>query len=128
MSILNFLFGRKKESVADGYKVSKSDYKELSNDETKSKLYEASRTFMLDYSQDFDDEAHKDVAMKEVLSFTKIPWANPRTKEMRDLKRSFKRELKSIERDNLQFEVVRVANILTNYRDQSISLRAKQKK
>lgn len=115
----------KKESEGK-YKVSKRSFHQLMEDEPR--LFDVARTFMLGYSQKWDGQSHKDEALREVLNYVGLPLSFPKKRGRKILKRDFKNELRNINRDSLELEIVRVANILEKYKDKVKKEKKKRKK
>lgn len=123
--ILAFLGLGPKELPITTYEVSRHGYKDLyEEDQT---LYDISRSYLLDYAQHWDDEAHKQEELKHILSYVKIPFSIPRDRDMKVLKREFKRALNGVDcnvkDEHYKVAVVEIANILTEFKYKSKELR-----
>ena len=119
----------KSEKPVKQYEPSVHGYKDLYEEDQA--LYDLCRSYLLDYAQEWDDEAHKQEELKHILSFVRIPFKTPRERELKLLKRDFKRELNKVnpnlgEADGgYKLAVVHIANILLQFKRKSKNLRKK---
>lgn len=117
----------KAENPVTQYEASAHGYKDLYEEDQA--LYDLCRSYLLDYAQTWDDEAHKQEELKHILSFVRIPFKMPRDRAMKVLKRDFKRELNNVNTNlgeadgGYKIAVVHIANILLTFKEKSKKLR-----
>lgn len=126
-NLLKILGLGEEKFILRSYEVSKYGYIELIEDDQA--LYDLSRSYLLNYAQEWDADAQKQEELKHIMAYVQLPFKTPKRREFKLLKRDFKKELNSVDctltanDDGYKLAVVRIANILLEYKYRSKKLR-----